>query len=82
MPTNGISKPGYLHTLNGHSMQEILYIGVIELDSGSHTSLTITEESLVTVYIETDEETPVSLTIEETGGMRSVVGLSADQDSS
>lgn len=63
-------------------MQEILYIGVMELDSGSHTSFTIEERSLVTVYIETDADTPVAISIEETGGMRKSVGLSDDQDSS
>jgi hypothetical protein len=82
MPKNGLSKPGYLHALNGQSMQEILYIGVIELDSGSHTSMTIEDHSIVTVYIETDPETPVALSIEETGGMRKAVGLSTDQDHS
>ena len=74
----GFSKPGYLHALNGQQMQEILYIGVLELDSGSHTSMTIEGPSLVTVYVETDPDTPVALTIEETGGMRKSVGLSAD----
>ena len=77
-----MSKPGYLHALNGQQMQEILYIGMIALDSGSHTSLTITENSIVTVYIETDEATPVALYIEETGGMRKAIALSTDQDAS
>lgn len=77
-PQNGMSKPGYLHALNGQSMQEILYIGVIELDSGSHTSLTITENSIATIYIETDPSTPVALYIEETGGLRKATALSTD----
>lgn len=82
LPINGISKPGYIHTLSGKQMQTSLTIGVLELDSGSHTALTLDEESLVTVYIETSEYIPVALEISETGGMRTAVAVSMDQDRS
>jgi len=80
MPDQGLSTPGYVHPLSGLSMQTILDVGIMTLDSGSHTHFTLVEDSLVTVYVETPEDIPVALSISETGGMRKSVALSTDQD--
>lgn len=80
-PPEGLSKPGYIHPLSGNAMNDILKIGILELDSGSMTTFTLEEDSQVTVYVETSEDIPVALEITETGGIRKAVGLSADQDS-
>jgi len=53
-------------------------IGLLELDSGSNVSLTLTEDSFVTVYVETAEDIPVALHIKETGGVRGATALSSD----
>ena len=79
-PINGLSKPGYVHPLSGGHMQHVFKIGVLELDSGSNTSLTLHEDALVTVYVETAEDIPVALHIKETGGVRAATALSEDQD--
>ena len=76
----GLSKPGYMHSLSGGQMQTIMKIGLLELDSGSNVSLTLTEDSFVTVYVETSEDIPVALHIKETGGVRGATALSSDQD--
>lgn len=77
-PTMGLSKPGYMHSLSGGQMQTIMKIGLLELDSGSNVSLTLTEDSFVTVYVETAEDIPVALHIKETGGVRGATALSSD----
>lgn len=59
-------------------MQQVLNIGVLELDSGSTTIFTLTEDSFVSVYVETAEDIPVALEIIETGGVRKAIALSSD----
>ena len=78
MPEVGLSTPGYVHPLSGNQMQTIFDVHVLQLDSGSNTHFTLTEDSLVTVYIETPFDIPVALTISETGGLRKSVALSTD----
>ena len=79
-PSMGLSKPGFIHPLSGYSAQSILKVGVQELDSGSATTFTLVEDSLVTVYVEAAEDIPLALQIQETGGVRKVLALSTDQD--
>ena len=79
-PNMGLSKPGYIHPLSGQSTQSILRVGVQELDSGSSTSFTLVEDSLVTVYVEAAEDIPIAVQIQETGGVRKAVALSTNQD--
>ena len=55
---------------------------LLELDSGAEISLKVTDYSLITAYIEVDPNIDVTLAIKETGGLRKVVALSSDQDSS
>ena len=79
-PENGLSRPGYLHPLSGHTMQSIFTVGVLELDSGSTITFTVPEDSFISVYVETAEDIPVALEIAETGGVRKAIALSMDQD--
>ena len=65
LPIQGFNRPGYLHPINGNIMQSMLKIGIQELDSGSSTHFTLTEDSLVTVYVEAAEDIPVALQIQE-----------------
>ena len=80
LPSQGLSKPGFMHPLSGGATQAILKPGIVELDSGSATSFTLVEDSLVTVYVEAPEDIPVALQIQETGGVRKALALSTDQD--
>ena len=79
MPEQGLSVPGYLHPLNGYTMHGTIFdVGVLALDSGVNTVFHLTEDSLVTAYVETPADIPVALTISETGGLRKSVALSTD----
>jgi hypothetical protein len=60
-PSMGLSKPGYIHSLSGYSTQTILRVGVQELDSGSATSFTLTEDSFISVYVEAAEDIPIAV---------------------
>lgn len=53
---------------------------LIELDSGSFVPLVIKDVSLITAYIEVSSNIDVTLSIKESGGLRKVVALSSDQD--
>lgn len=47
--------PGYIHPLSGSTINTIIKANLLELASGFHLPFSLKEESLVTVYIETDE---------------------------
>ena len=57
----GMTKPGYLHALSGNSINQILDVGIHLLDSGSSTAFTISEDSMITAYVETPIDIPVAL---------------------
>lgn len=77
-PQGGLNKIGYVHSLSGNNMQSIMQFKMIELDSGVHLPLKVTEPSLVNAYIEVPSNIQVSQGIKETGGLRKVVALSSD----
>ena len=54
---------GYLSPLGGNTLDMSFKAGIRALDSGSNTAFTLTEKSLVTVYVETPEDIPVVISI-------------------
>lgn len=69
---------GYLHPLSGNTLQTHLALSMLELDSGSNLPFTITEDSMVIVYVETPDDVEVALSIQSTGGKSKIVAISSD----
>lgn len=80
-PSGGFNRIGYLHTLSGASMQSNMLFKIIELDSGKSISFKVDDTSLVNAYIEVPSDFEVALSIREAGGLKKVMALSSDQDS-
>lgn len=81
-PHETLNNPGYLHPLNGNTMNTIIKASLMELTSGFNLPFRVEVPSLVTAYIETDQTIPTALAISETGGIRKSVARSIDQDAS
>lgn len=80
-PQATLNKIGYVHPLSGNNMQSTMQFKIMELDSGVHLPLRVNEPALMNAYIEVPKNVHVTLGVKETGGLRKVVALSSDQDS-
>jgi hypothetical protein len=73
-----LTELGYVSPLGGNTLDMSFESGIRVLDSGTNVAFTLTEKSLVTVYVETPEDIPVVVSIQETGGLRKSTVLSTD----
>jgi len=80
MPTH-LNTVGNLHPLSGDIIDTYIPASIRSLDSGSRIIFKLDSAALVTAYVETPEDVPVALSIENEGGIEKSVALSSDQDS-
>lgn len=80
MPTH-LNTVGNLHPLSGDIIDTYIPASIRSLDSGSRIIFKLDSAALVTAYVETPEDVPVALSIENEGGVEKSVALSSDQDS-